>query len=34
MDEHAVASIVMHTGRDAFDLADRITAVPISVLWS
>ena len=34
MDERFVAGIVFHTGRDAFDLDDRITAAPISALWS
>ncbi|WP_420623432.1 ATP-binding protein [Candidatus Poriferisodalis sp.] len=34
MDERFVAGIVFHTGRDTFDLADRITAVPISALWA
>ena len=27
------AGLVLHTGKDAFELADRITAVPISALW-
>ena len=34
MRERFVAGVVLHTGRDAFELADRITAAPISALWT
>ena len=33
MDDRFAAGIVFHTGPDTFDLADRITAAPISALW-
>ena len=28
------AGLVMHTGHDTFELADRIVAAPISTLWA
>ena len=34
MGEHFLAGVVLHTGRDTFELADRITATPISTLWT
>ena len=34
MGEHFLAGVVLHTGRDTFELADRITAAPISTLWT
>ena len=34
MGEHFIAGVVLHAGRDAFELADRITAAPISTLWA
>ena len=33
MGEQFIAGAVLHTGRDAFELGERITAVPISALW-
>ena len=33
MGDRFIAGVVLHTGRDAFELADRITAAPISTLW-
>jgi uncharacterized protein len=33
LDDRFVAGVVLHTGPRAYGLADRITAVPISVLW-
>ena len=32
--ERFVAGVVLHTGPDAYELADRITAAPISTLWA
>ncbi|MCY3951008.1 MAG: DUF4143 domain-containing protein [bacterium] len=32
--ESFVAGVVFHTGRDTFELDDRIVATPISALWS
>jgi hypothetical protein len=29
-----VHGLVMHTGRYIYELADRVTAVPICTLWS
>lgn len=34
MGDRFIAGVVLHTGRDAFELADRITAAPISTLWT
>lgn len=34
MDDRFAAGVVFHTGPDTFDLADRITAAPISALWT
>ena len=34
MRDRFAAGVVLHTGRDTFDLARRITAAPISALWS
>lgn len=34
MGEQFVAGVVLHTGRDVFGLGDRITAAPISTLWT
>ncbi len=32
--EHFSAGVVLHTGPDTYELADRITAAPISTLWA
>lgn len=32
--ERFVAGVVLHTGPSAFELADRVAALPISALWS
>ena len=34
MGERFAAGVVLHTGRDTFELADRIIAAPISALWA
>ncbi len=34
MGDRFAAGIVFHTGSDTFELADRITALPISALWT
>ncbi|MXW75181.1 MAG: ATP-binding protein [Acidimicrobiaceae bacterium] len=34
MGDRFAAGVVLHTGRDTFELADRIIATPISALWS
>ena len=34
MGDRFLAGLVMHTGRDTFELADRIVAAPISTLWA
>ena len=34
MEDRFVGGVVLHTGRDTFELADRIVAAPISVLWA
>ena len=34
MGDRFVAGVVLHTGRDTFDLSDRIVAAPISALWT
>lgn len=34
MGDQFAAGVVLHTGRDTFELADRIAAVPISALWA
>ena len=34
MGDRFAAGVVLHTGRDTFELADRIVAAPISALWA
>ena len=34
MGDRFAAGVVLHTGPDTFELADRITAAPISALWA
>lgn len=34
LQDRFIAGVVLHTGPDAFDLDDRITAAPISALWT
>lgn len=34
MGDRFTGGAVLHTGRDTFDLADRIVAAPISTLWA
>ena len=34
MGDRFVAGVVLHTGRDTFDLADRIVAAPICTFWA
>ena len=34
MDDRFTAGVVLHTGPDTFELADRIVAAPISALWT
>ena len=34
MHERFAGGVVLHTGRDTFELGDRILAVPISALWA
>ena len=34
MQERFAGGVVLHTGRDTFELGDRILAVPISALWA
>ena len=34
MGDRFAAGVVLHTGRDTFELADGIIATPISALWS
>ena len=34
MGDRFAAGVVLHTGPDAFELADRVIAAPISALWS
>lgn len=34
MGDRFAGGVVLHTGRDTFELADRITAAPIATLWA
>ena len=34
MEDRFVAGVVLHSGRDTFELADRVVAAPISTLWA
>ena len=34
MGDRFAAGVVLHTGRDTFELADRIIAAPIAALWA
>ena len=34
MGDRFTGGAVLHTGRDTFDLADRVAAAPISTLWA
>ena len=34
MQERFAGGVVLHTGRDTFELGDRILAAPISTLWA
>ena len=34
MGDRFTGGVVLHTGRDTFELSDRIPAAPISTLWA
>jgi hypothetical protein len=34
LEDRFVSGVVFHTGSRAFSLGDRITALPISVIWA
>ena len=34
LDDRFAGGVVLHTGPDTFELADRIVAAPISTLWA